>query len=739
MLKATAMNKRFVCLALLLLLVTSCTAKVPAVGPTPPPVATTAEPLPQPSPSPTSAVSPTPPPPPPSPTFPADSTPILITPVPTTSAGEDSTPVVNAIQEPLLIDGERRWIVAQGQVNTEPKTVVLATADGRLLTSYDTTGKPALDRTRNQTIIDTGDNGLVVLDMESGLELARLDLPAAEEYAAPQADPESGLIYAFRGSDIHILDPVRLGNSQLIASGIEHNVCNEPGGSAPIVRSDYDLINHRLYLTFLTAVCTPWSSMTLVAYDTTAEGTLTEVGRLDADPDYQAVVFLDQVYGMSVSRLGPTSFWAWDRGATPWFLETEEYGGAAAGIVADWGRQLIYESIGGRVRVIDPTTRRAIHEVEIPLLADGGRLAGHDPISDQVYLLTASGQLQPLVAERLTEQAIIIPPEEETQQETAVIALAVSPSWLLDQTMAGLWENGDCPVEGGLLYLLRPDRGWFRSAVSEAGDCEAIGAFAFTPIIGVTGELFAADNRLGVVFKSADFGQTWQQVGATLLEAGRFRQLLVSPAYGLTADRTLFAHADNGAIFRSQDSGQSWQRLDIQLEQLAMSAEYGAEYDEDGVLIGARNIELYISRDQGDSWQLIGRTPGGEPLTMLSIAPLFEQWQTLFAFSAGGNFYRSLDGGTTWELAISTSPADRVQIVYAADIEANRPIFLLHDGSLDASYDGWNSTWPAPTLPPTVTSPVTSLAISPNFAEDGTLFFGTADGQVISLDAGLPE
>ena len=57
---------------------------------------------------------------------------------------------------------------------------------------------------------------------------------------------------------------------------------------------------------------------------------------------------------------------------------------------------------------------------------------------------------------------------------------------------------------------------------------------------------------------------------------------------------------------------------------------------------------------------------------MLSIAPLFEQWQTLFAFSAGGNFYRSLDGGITWELAIGTSPAEQVQIVYAADIEVKK-------------------------------------------------------------------
>lgn len=690
--------------------------------------------LPQPSPLVTPFITPTPPPLPPTPTFPADST--LIIPIPPAQSEEAGGATVNAIQEPLLIDGEKGWMIAQAQVNTVPKTVVLSTADGRLLTSFDVVGKLALDRSRNQILVDTGQSGLVVLDTETGLEVARIDLPAAGEYANPQVDPDSGLIYAFRGRDIHIIDPVRHGNSQIVQTSIKTSVCNEPGDFAPIVRSDYDLVNHHLYLTLLTYVCTPWSGVTLVAYDTAATGSgLHEVGRLDADPNYQAVVLLDNLYGISVSRLGPTSFWVWDRGDLPWFLETEDYGGALAGIVADWRRQLIYESIGSRVRVVDPFTRRAMHEVEVPLLAEGGRLAGHDPVTDQVYLLTAAGQLQPFAAERLTEQALLVPPVEETQPQTAVSALAVSYTWVLDHSMAGLWENGDCPVEGGLLYILRPDSGWFRSVVNEDGECEAIGAFALPTIFGATGEMFAGSNNSGAVFKSTDAGQTWQQVGQPLLQNANFRQLLVSPNYGMTGDRTLFAHASNGQVFRSPDDGQNWRPLDINLDQFAISREFG----EDGVLLGARSTELYISRDRGDSWQLVGSTPGSEPLTMLNIAPLFEQWRTLFAFSAGGNFYRSSDGGITWELAISTSPAEQVQIVYGADMAVNRPIFLLHDGILDASYDGWNSTWAAPTLPPTVKSLLTALAISPTFSEDGRLFVGTADGQVISLDAGLPD
>jgi hypothetical protein len=461
-----------------------------------------------------------------------------------------------------------------------------------------------------------------------------------------------------------------------------------------------------------------------------------EQGRFDTDPHYKAIPFLDNLYGISISRLGPTSFWAWNRGEQPWFLETEDFSGLIAGIVADWGRQLLYEFVGSRLRIVDPLTRKAIHEIEVPLLVEGVRLAGHDPITDQIYLLTAAGQLQPLAAERLTEQTIIVPPREDAQPKTAVSALAVSSTWgVVDHLMAGLWENGDCPVEGGLLYILRPERGWGRSVVNEAGECEAIGAFALPRIFGTTGEMFAASNNTGAVFKSVDTGESWYQVGEPFLQGASFRQLLVSPDYGVTSDRTLIAHASNGEVFRSQDDGLNWRPLEINLDQLALSSEFG----QDGVLMGAAGTDLFISRDRGDSWQLLGDTPGDEPLTMLSIAPLFEQWRTLFAFSAGGNFYRSLDGGITWELAISTSPAEQVQIVYAADIEVNRPIFLLHGGILDASYDGWNSTWAAPALPPTVNSELTALAISPTFAEDSRLFVGTADGQVISLETGLPD
>ena len=85
------------------------------------------------------------------------------------------------------------------------------------------------------------------------------------------------------------------------------------------------------------------------------------------------------------------------------------------------------------------------------------------------------------------------------------------------------------------------------------------------------------------------------------------------------------------------------------------------------------------------------------------------------------------------------------QLVYAPDIEVNRPVFLLvrtrsdaidpatERGMLYRSGDG-GLTWQAIDSPKAASA--TALAISPRFSEDGLLFVGTEDGQVRPLDGG---
>lgn len=300
---------------------------------------------------------------------------------------------VSGIVEPLLIDGERGRMYAQAEVDGQPQTVVLSTVDGQLLGRYEESGRLALDRAHNRLVVDQGEAGLVVLDAAEGRLLARVALPsmaAGQVAVAPQVDPDSGLIYAFRDRMVYVVHPVTGEIERAIELNVETIVCGQPGDPAGITGSQYDLINGKLYLTFITYVCTPWVGVSIVAYEA---ATMMEVGRQGAEIRYQAVAFGDNLYGTSVSRLGPASYWAWNENGA-WYQEgTGAYVGDPAGMVADWGRQLVYEAIGTRVRIVRPGTRSLVNEVEVALLANEGRLVGHDPVSDNLYFLDGDGRV----------------------------------------------------------------------------------------------------------------------------------------------------------------------------------------------------------------------------------------------------------------------------------------------------------------------------------------------------------
>jgi photosystem II stability/assembly factor-like uncharacterized protein len=122
-----------------------------------------------------------------------------------------------------------------------------------------------------------------------------------------------------------------------------------------------------------------------------------------------------------------------------------------------------------------------------------------------------------------------------------------------------------------------------------------------------------------------------------------------------------------------------------------------------------------------------------------------------FVLAHDHTLYRSADGGKSWDAVLNiASPIGGgalvvpAQLVYAPAGEANRQVFLLvrirdnvdpasERGTLYRSGDG-GLTWQEVGLPEGVSPTV--LTMSPNFAEDGLLFLGTADGQVRPLRTG---
>ena len=627
-----------------------------------------------------------------------------------------------AILSPLHVDSRAGHLYATGQVNGQPKLLVLDAADGRLLAAWDTLGQLALDAARNRLVVDGGRQGVSLLDATTGEVAAVVALPAQDGPPAPQIDAETGLVYAFRAATVYTIDPATAAILEATPLTVAHTVCDEPAGDAPIYQTAYDPTASRLYLSFISYNCIPWVSMTLVAYDGQE---LTELGRHDVDIRSQFAPHDGQLFGASVSRLGPTAYWAWD-GAAQWAETNADFIGPPTGIAVDGGRGVIYEALGETLRVIEPNGRVVRSETAVPLLA-GSALAAYDSGHDQLYFVSPAGRLSLWPAANLFDAQSPPLAAPSALPAAPVTWLALSPNWHNDNTMLALVENECAAAGGGLFVLLDPAAGWQPATTPVAGACQSVTAAAFSPDYAHDSLLFAATAEPTTVLRSVDGGRSWTAAESPF-PAGVVRALLPSPTYG--ADQTLFALLDDGALYRSRDGGRTWRAMAQPLDRLAILDAAGPRLD----LFGARAGQLLRS-DDGETWTPVGPTPNAETLLLLSAAPSSGPAPALYAFTAGGKFARSLDGGLSWAGVMETSAAP-VQLAVAVTMpDETRPVFLLHQRAIVASYDGMSSIWAATAADEAGRYRPTAVALPPDFAAAPFLFVGTVDGQVLRVRA----
>ncbi len=628
-----------------------------------------------------------------------------------------------AVLSPLQVDEARGRLYAAGQLNGRPMLLVLDAGDGRLLAAWETVGQLALDAARGRLIVDDGLQGLTILDATTGEVRAHLALPAQAGPPTPQVDTATGLVYAFRQNTVYVIDPAIPDNTRTTALSVAHVVCGDPAGDAPIYRSAYDPAATRLYLSFITYNCIPSVITTLVAYD---GRDLSETGRHDIDISSQFAPADGRVFGTSLTRLGPTLHWVWD-GASEWQESSVDYSGDPGGIVVDAGRDLLYEALGETLRVIDPDEAAAVRETAVPLLA-GSRLDAHSAGGDLLYFVSPAGRLSLWSAANLFDQPS--PPRDAPSALPAgqVTWLALSPNWANDETMLALVEQADCPGPGGALFVL-PDAtiGWQPATPPTAGACAAVTAAAFSPDYARDALLFAATAEPATVLRSVDGGRSWA-AAETPFPASPIDRLLPSPDYA--SDQTLFALADDGTLHRSRDGGRRWQATEQPLDQVAVLDAPGPAI----ILFGARGGALLRSPD-GNTWTEVGPTPDSETLVLLAAAPSDTAQPVLYAFTAGGRFARSTDGGLSWATVVDTAATEAQLAIDAAAPPLTRPVFLLLHREIMASYDGMASIWGASASTEAVRYRPTALALPPNFAAAPYLFVGTVDGQVLRVRA----
>ncbi|HYN19495.1 MAG TPA: hypothetical protein VE078_00940, partial [Thermoanaerobaculia bacterium] len=166
--------------------------------------------------------------------------------------------------------------------------------------------------------------------------------------------------------------------------------------------------------------------------------------------------------------------------------------------------------------------------------------------------------------------------------------------------------------------------------------------------------LFRRDHKTGALYigtdsgvsRSDDDGETWEEAGQGIV-ATKVETLFAAPG-GNGGQPVLFAQARLRPMTRSADGGRTW----LDLRRVGGSA-FAADPKNPTHLFLASSL-LSESYDAGRTWTRLGSLPS--IVSHLVVHPANPR--VLYAAGPGAAFFRSRDGGRTWQRARAGLPVD---------------------------------------------------------------------------------
>ncbi|MDG2148021.1 MAG: hypothetical protein P8N09_00700 [Planctomycetota bacterium] len=251
----------------------------------------------------------------------------------------------------------------------------------------------------------------------------------------------------------------------------------------------------------------------------------------------------------------------------------------------------------------------------------------------------------------------------------------ISDDFVEDRTMfyaqAGLWRSENAGQE------------W--ASVSLPASVPVVRALSLSPEFLNDKTVFMGAGLGGGAFRSHDSGDTWVPMTEGLPSNPSPGEFLFSPDYG--SDSTVFLADRANGFFISSDGGRSWGEsntglLQTILQAAAISPDFQVDQQ---ILVGSSKAGVFVSNDGGNSWESSNLgLPPDSPLSIESIAysPAYAVDRTIFIAVLAAGVYRSTDGGVHWAPVGPGLPADAPRVV------AVSPDFA-QDGTLIVSTYAW--------------------------------------------------
>ena len=314
-----------------------------------------------------------------------------------------------------------------------------------------------------------------------------------------------------------------------------------------------------------------------------------------------------------------------------------------------------------------------------------------------------------------------------------------------------------------------------------------------TPVSAIASgsDLTLVGDRQGQLYSSTDGGETWANLataasaitsislpptsatqqfwigteghgilqtldgGKTLRDASRgLPQTAVQDVVSVTDNNQVILYASTASqgVFYSDD-GDTWQPMDSGLTTTPQADKMGyphfndlalsPSFDQDGTVLASGFDGLFKTTDRGDSWAQLDTLPG-DIVMALALSPNYARDQTLVALTYVGEAYISRTDGNSWSpmakglelpyftdtfapISRNDDPRRFQSLAFSPNYAQDNTLFatILNNGVLRYSdSQGWRlqrfEKWER----------AAAIAPSPNFAQDNTLFVGTQAGHI---------
>jgi hypothetical protein len=261
--------------------------------------------------------------------------------------------------------------------------------------------------------------------------------------------------------------------------------------------------------------------------------------------------------------------------------------------------------------------------------------------------------------------------------------LAAQPPLALLSALASAddtwWAAG---LDGGIAYSRDCGTAWRRSWTDQVA--VPITCLLAAPNYASNRTLLAGTASAGIL-RSTDGGRRWLLTNFGLQN---FTILCLAAATDWSRREIVFAGTLDG-VYRSSGGGRAWKPsgLDgLTVQAVAASPDFAAS----GLVIaGTDSAGLYRSTDGGRNWSPIGHEIGRATAINALICSEYAEGVCWLASTNGGQIWRSIDTGLTWDLvwgeaaavvALACSTASQAAIVYAGLIDAG--LLISRDGGL---------------------------------------------------------